>query len=61
MFTDSLWVQKVDHRISTALILFLLLLLLGNGRRRRGFFRACRQRFSSAYIVRELTVMVLTS
>ena len=38
MFTDSLWVQKVDHRISTALILFLLLLLLGNGRRRRGFF-----------------------
>ena len=38
MFTDSLWVQKIDHRISTALILFLLLLLLGNGRRRRGFF-----------------------
>ena len=30
-------------------------------RRRRGFFRACRQRFSSAYIVRVLTVMVLTS
>ena len=38
MFTDSLWVQKIDHRISTALILFLLLLMLGNGRRRRGFF-----------------------
>lgn len=38
MFTDSLWIQKVDHRVSTALILFLLLLLLGNGQRRRGFF-----------------------
>lgn len=37
MFTDSLWIQKVDHRVSTALILFLLLLLLGNGQRRRGF------------------------
>lgn len=38
ILTDSLWIQKVDHRISTGLILFLLLLMLGNGRRRRGFF-----------------------
>lgn len=38
LLQDSLWIQKIDHRISTALILFLLLLLLGNGQRRRGFF-----------------------
>ena len=29
MMTDNLWIKVVDHRISTALILFLLLLLLG--------------------------------
>ena len=34
MITDVWFVQNVDHRISTAMILFLLLLLLGNGKRR---------------------------
>ncbi len=37
MIQDNLWVQTVDHRISTALILFLMLLLLGNKRKRSGF------------------------
>ncbi len=34
MISDSLWIQAVDHRISTAFVLFFLLLLLGNGDRR---------------------------
>lgn len=37
MNADNLWIQHVDHRISTALIFFLLLILLGNGQRRRMF------------------------
>lgn len=37
MITDMRWIQAVDHRISTALILFLLLLLLGNKARRPAF------------------------
>lgn len=41
MKNDSLYIEFVDHRISTALILFLLLLLLSNGQKRPKFvFRA---------------------
>lgn len=38
MIYDSLWIQKIDHRISTALILFLLLVLLSNKRPRNGYY-----------------------
>lgn len=36
MMTDNYWIRTVDHRISTALILFLLL-LLSNGKKRQMF------------------------
>ena len=36
--TDMIWIEEIDHRISSGIIFFMLLLLLGNGRKKDHFF-----------------------
>ena len=38
MITDSLWIQTVDHRVSSAIIFFFLLVLLGVPAKRKLYF-----------------------